>query len=163
MTLIVEFELYMCRTHGGSFPPPWDPTTELRLSVSAHSASTPAPQDGVSMHLHFVLCVYPCFPCYFLLSVLPVLLDRFLPINSSPIFLLIMFFKLESSLRENAAFVFPSPPIRLQMIGCCTPYGWVRFHCTHLHSFSLLTHRLAVDYCEQWLYKQVCVRPPTVW
>lgn len=101
MTLIVGFELCMCRTHGGSFLLSWDPATELGLSVFTHSASTAAHQDGVSMHVHFVLCSYPCSPCHFLLSVPPLLIDLFLPINSSLIFLLFIFFKL-----ENAAFVF---------------------------------------------------------
>lgn len=115
MTLIVESELCMCRTHGSSFLPSWVPATELRLSVFTHSASTPAPQDGVSMHAYFVLCSYPCFSCYFLLSVppppaRPLLLHRV-------------------SKSENA-------------IECCTPYGRVRVHCTHLHSISSLTRRL---------------------
>lgn len=135
MTLIVEFELCMYRTHGSSFLPSWVPATELRLSAFTHSASNqplrmlfPCMYMLYSAHIH-------ASPATF--SYLSFLLLRF-PECSLVHWLMVL---LSGYRRYDAVLLMAEEDSTAH---------------THTPFLYWLIAGSSLDCCEQWHYEQLC-------
>lgn len=144
MTVIFELESCMCGTYGSSFLPSWVPWLNR---ICQCSPTEPSPRSHRMMFL-FIYTLYSAHIQglhYFLLSVLSPPARPFVPINCSPIFMLLMFIFLNYSLHELKAVLFfcvqlislnDGPSITLQMIECCTSLWLSKIPSyTHCHIF----------------------------